>query len=73
MSYYYINLLTGNVSAGPGNLFGRPGNGLVLDTVAHRATICASFIVIRFIFHFHQFGFPGLSGNFNTFMARFPD
>ena len=41
-------------------------------TVALRATRYASFIEIRIILQFHQFRFPGFSGNFNPFLHTFP-
>ena len=40
-------------------------------TVALRATRYASFIEIRIILQFHQFRFPGFSGNFNVSCKRF--
>ena len=40
--------------------------------VALSATKYASFMVIRIILQVHQFGFPGVSGNFNYFLHRFP-
>ena len=41
-------------------------------TVALRETRYASFIDIRIILQFHQFRFPGVSGNFNPFLHTFP-
>ena len=40
--------------------------------VALRAPKYASLIVIRIILQFHQFRFPGFSGNFNNFLYTFP-
>ena len=44
----------------------------VAVTVVLSATKYASCMVIRIILQVHQFGFPGLAGNFHTFLRTFP-
>ena len=59
----------------PGNVPRSPGviTGIYVDvTVVLSATKYASFMLIRIILQVHQFGFPGLSGNFNPFLHTFP-